>query len=198
MTTFGAYDAAMTFVPGSRVRIPQRPDLPGYVRIELAVPVGDGWQLFVEEPTGSFQKVELTREQAIACETLTQDGGGASTAVLAGLWTAGPWLSWPTCADGDQSDWPGIALGQIGALAAASAIRCRLLLLLNYAGARVRAGRGTDPPGPRGACAALIRAVRRISRANAGKIVLWRRPLLIRRHRQRRARNRCRSGTSRS
>jgi hypothetical protein len=30
---------------------------------------------------------------------------------------------------------------------------------------RVRAfaaGRGTDPPGPRGACAALIRAVRRI------------------------------------
>ena len=79
---------AMTFEPGSRVRIPQRPDLPGYVRIELAMPVGDGWQLFVEEPTGGFQKVELTREQAMACETLTQDGGGAATAVLAGLWTA--------------------------------------------------------------------------------------------------------------
>ena len=78
---------AMTFEPGSRVRIPQRPDLPGYVRIELAMPVGDGWQLFVEEPTGGFQKVELTREQATACEILTQDGGGAATAVLAGLWT---------------------------------------------------------------------------------------------------------------
>jgi hypothetical protein len=52
------------------------------------MPVGDGWQLFVEEPTGGFQKVELTREQAMACETLTQDGGGTATAVLAGLWTA--------------------------------------------------------------------------------------------------------------
>ena len=79
---------AMTFTPGSRVRIPQRPDLPGYVRIELAVPADDGWQLFVEEPAGSFQKVELTAEQAAACETLAQDGGGTSTAVLAGLWTA--------------------------------------------------------------------------------------------------------------
>ena len=79
---------AMTFEPGSRVRIPQRPDLPGYVRIELAMPTGDGWQLFVEEPTGGFQKVELTREQAMACETLTQDGGGDAAAVLAGLWTA--------------------------------------------------------------------------------------------------------------
>lgn len=68
--------------------IPQRPDLPGYVRIELAVPADDGWQLFVEEPAVSFQKVELTAEQAAACETLAQDGGGASTAVLAGLWTA--------------------------------------------------------------------------------------------------------------
>ena len=91
---------AMTFVPGSRVRIPQRPDLPGYVRIELAVPTGDGWQLFVEEPTGSFQKVELTREQAIACETLTEDGGGASTAVLAGLWTA--WMGAATTGAGPQ------------------------------------------------------------------------------------------------
>ena len=79
---------AMTFEPGSRVRIPQRPDLPGYVRIELAMPTGDGWQLFVEEPTGGFQKVELTREQSMACEILIQDGGGAATAVLAGLWTA--------------------------------------------------------------------------------------------------------------
>src|ERR1039457_7632506 len=80
----------MTFAPGSRVRIPHRPDLPGHVKIELAMPTGDGWQLFVEEPTGHFQKVELTSAQASACEILTQDGGGDSTAVLAGLWTAWP------------------------------------------------------------------------------------------------------------
>jgi superfamily II DNA or RNA helicase len=78
----------MMFAPGSRVRIPHRPDLPGHVRIELARRTGDGWQLFVEESTGHFQKVDLTEEQAAACETLIEDGGGDSTAVLAGLWTA--------------------------------------------------------------------------------------------------------------
>ena len=46
----------MTFVPGSRVRIPHRPDLPGHVRIELAMPAGDGWQLFVEEPQVASRK----------------------------------------------------------------------------------------------------------------------------------------------
>ena len=81
-------DMTSEFVPGSRVRIPHRPDLPGHVRIELAMPTDDGWQLFVEESTGHFQKVDLTGEQAAACETLTEDGGGDSTAVLAGLWTA--------------------------------------------------------------------------------------------------------------
>jgi superfamily II DNA or RNA helicase len=79
---------SMTFMPGSRVRIPHRPDLPGHVRIDLAMPTGDGWQIFVEESAGHFQKVDLTAEQAAACEILTEDGGGDSTAVLAGLWTA--------------------------------------------------------------------------------------------------------------
>ena len=78
----------MTFEPGSRVRIPHRPDLPGHVRIDVAMPSGDGWQLFLEEPTGHFHKVVLTRDEAAACETLTEDGRGDSTAVLAGLWTA--------------------------------------------------------------------------------------------------------------
>ena len=31
----------MTFEPGNRVRIPHRPDLPGYVLIENAIPAGD-------------------------------------------------------------------------------------------------------------------------------------------------------------
>jgi len=81
----------VTLSPGSRVRIPHRPDLPGYVRIELAIATGNGWQLFVEEASGHFLKVELTSAQAAACEILTEDGGGDSTAVLAGLWTA--WMS---------------------------------------------------------------------------------------------------------
>jgi superfamily II DNA or RNA helicase len=78
----------MTFEPGSRVRIPHRPDLPGHVRIELAMPTAGGWQLFVEEPAGQFQKVVLTSDEAAACETLTEDGGGDSPAVLVGFWTA--------------------------------------------------------------------------------------------------------------
>jgi superfamily II DNA or RNA helicase len=52
------------------------------------MPTAGGWQLFVEEPTGHFQKVVLTSDEAAACETLTEDGGGDSTAVLAGFWTA--------------------------------------------------------------------------------------------------------------
>jgi hypothetical protein len=78
----------MTFEVGSRVRIPHRPDLPGHIRIELATRAGDGWQLFVEESAGHFQKVELTAREAAACEILTEDGAGDSGAVLAGLWTA--------------------------------------------------------------------------------------------------------------
>jgi hypothetical protein len=53
------------------VRIPHRPDLPGYVRIDLVMPVDDGWQLFVEESTGHFQKVDLSAEQADTCDILS-------------------------------------------------------------------------------------------------------------------------------
>jgi superfamily II DNA or RNA helicase len=78
----------MTFVSGTLVLIPHYQDLERYVRIDLAVPAGDGWQLYVEDSRGRLQKIELTSEQAAACEILTEDGGGDSTAVLAGLWTA--------------------------------------------------------------------------------------------------------------
>ncbi len=67
------------------MRIPHRPDLPGHARIEVATPVGDGWMLFIEQAPGIFAKVELTAEQAAACEVLTQDGAGDSPALLAGL-----------------------------------------------------------------------------------------------------------------
>ncbi len=78
----------MAFEPGSRVRIPHRTDLTGYVQIELAMPAGDGWTLIVGESADNLKKVDLTREQAAACEILTEDGVGDSAAVLAGLWTA--------------------------------------------------------------------------------------------------------------
>jgi len=78
----------VSFEPGTRVLLPHRPDLPGHVLIEMAVPDGSGWRLFVEQPGGGFAKVELTAEQAVLCEVLTEDGAGDSPALLAGLWTA--------------------------------------------------------------------------------------------------------------
>lgn len=78
----------MILQPGQRVRIPQHPHLGGYVRIEAAFPAGDGWQLFVEQASGVYAKVELTASQAAACDVLTEDGAGDSKALLAGLWTA--------------------------------------------------------------------------------------------------------------
>ncbi len=75
------------FEPGSRVWIPSRPDLPGYLRVEAAIPAGDAWQLFVEQSSGVFAKVNLTPLQAAECEVLTEDGAGSSRALLAGLWT---------------------------------------------------------------------------------------------------------------
>ena len=85
----------MHFEPGQRVRVPHRPDLSGHVRVEIALPQGDGWQLYVEQAFGSFVKVHLTAEQAIACEVLTEDGAGDSAALLAGLWTGGCELPGP-------------------------------------------------------------------------------------------------------
>jgi len=78
----------VTFEPGQRVRIPHRSDLPGHVRVEMAVPVGDGWQLFVERAPSVFAKVELDAGKSACCEVLREDGAGDSCALLAGLWAA--------------------------------------------------------------------------------------------------------------
>ncbi len=58
--------------------IPHRPDLSGYVRIEMVSQVDDGWLLFVEQEVGTFAKVELAAQQAAACETLSEEGAGGS------------------------------------------------------------------------------------------------------------------------
>ena len=77
------------FEPGQRVHISKRPDLPRHVRVDVAMPTSDGWQLFVEvSPHGTFAKIDLTDAEAAACEILVEDGAGDSRALLAGLWTA--------------------------------------------------------------------------------------------------------------
>ncbi|MDP9437126.1 MAG: DEAD/DEAH box helicase, partial [Actinomycetota bacterium] len=78
----------MNFERGSRVRIPHRADLAGFSKIEFAIPVDDGWTLFVGESADNLKKVDLTSEQAAACEILTEDGAGDSAAILAGLWAS--------------------------------------------------------------------------------------------------------------
>lgn len=78
----------MTFEPGKRVLVPNRPDQPGHVRIEVATRVDRGWLLFVEQAPGAFAKLELTDAQAAYCEVLSEDGSGDSKALLAGMWTA--------------------------------------------------------------------------------------------------------------
>ena len=79
----------MMFEPGQRVHISKRPDLPRHVRVDIAMPTSDGWQLFVEvSPHGTFAKIDLTDAEAAACEILVEDGAGDSRALLAGLWTA--------------------------------------------------------------------------------------------------------------
>jgi len=76
------------FESGQRVRIPKRSDLVGHVRVGVAMPAGDGWQLFVEVSPGTFAKIDLTAAEAAACEILVEDGAGDSQSLLAGLWTA--------------------------------------------------------------------------------------------------------------
>ncbi|MCU1601370.1 MAG: helicase-like protein [Frankiales bacterium] len=78
----------MDFEPGQRARIPHRPDLPGFVLIDDARPVGEGWRLYIEVTPGDLKKIDLTAGEAAACEVLIEDGAGDSKALLAGLWTA--------------------------------------------------------------------------------------------------------------
>lgn len=85
----------MIFEPRTRVRIPHRGDLSGFVRIEVATPADGGWVLFVEQSPGSFAKVSLTEAEAGACEVLAEDGSGDSAALLAGFWTV--WMRAAAC-----------------------------------------------------------------------------------------------------
>jgi hypothetical protein len=64
----------VNFERDTRVRIPHRPDLRGHVRIEMAVPVADGWTLFVEQAPERFVKIDLTLRQAEACIVLSERG----------------------------------------------------------------------------------------------------------------------------
>jgi superfamily II DNA or RNA helicase len=78
----------VNFEAGQRVRLPHRPDLPGFVLVDDARSVDSGWRLYVEVAPSELKKVDLTPAEAAACEVLTEDGAGDSKALLAGLWTA--------------------------------------------------------------------------------------------------------------
>jgi len=64
-------------------------DLPGYVRIELAVRYGDGWLVSLSSHGDASKRFELSAHRAGGGlpKTLTEDGRLPPTAVLAGLWT---------------------------------------------------------------------------------------------------------------
>ncbi len=72
-----------TFEAGQRVRLPGDKSL---VTIAMAAQAPDGWQLFVEDGSGSYRKVLLTDALAKQVEIVAQDGGAEPAAVLAALW----------------------------------------------------------------------------------------------------------------
>ncbi|SDY49791.1 Superfamily II DNA or RNA helicase, SNF2 family [Geodermatophilus africanus] len=79
----------MSFTPGSRISVPSRPDL-GWVTVDDARELDGGAVRLYADTGGPDQivRLDLTAEQAAACEVLSEDGGGDARALLAGLWTA--------------------------------------------------------------------------------------------------------------
>jgi superfamily II DNA or RNA helicase len=79
--------STITFEPGQRVRIPNRTDIEGFVKIEDALRRESGWRLYVSLEDGSVKPIDLKPDEAAAAEVLDADGAGDSAAALAGLWT---------------------------------------------------------------------------------------------------------------
>ncbi len=72
-----------TFEPGQRVRLPGE----AFLRtVEMAAETPQGWQLFVDDGSGSYRKVVLTPELAEQVSVVAEDGAAEPSVVLAGLW----------------------------------------------------------------------------------------------------------------
>lgn len=74
------------FETGQRVQLPGK-GLPEWVTVDLARPVGTGWQLYVQDDDGRLHKVTLSDVEAREVAVLHDDGAGDSARVLAGFWT---------------------------------------------------------------------------------------------------------------
>ena len=79
--------SAVTFEPGQRIRVPNRTDIEGFVKIEDALRRESGWRLYVSLSDGSVKPIDLKPDEAAAAEVLDADGAGDSASALAGLWT---------------------------------------------------------------------------------------------------------------
>lgn len=78
------------FEQGQRVLLPTLASV-GYVTVDMAWPVGEGWLLYVKDDEGQLHRAELTSATASAVQILVQDGSARSERVIAGMWTA--WMA---------------------------------------------------------------------------------------------------------
>jgi len=73
-----------TFETGQRVRLPGEAVLR---TVEMAAETPQGWQLFVDDGSGTYRKIVLTSALAEQVTVVAEDGAAEPTVVLAGLWT---------------------------------------------------------------------------------------------------------------
>jgi len=73
-----------TFEAGQRVRLPGETLLR---TVEMATETPEGWQLFVDDGSGTYRKILLTPALAEQVTVVAEDGAAEPTVVLAGLWT---------------------------------------------------------------------------------------------------------------
>lgn len=75
-----------TFEAGQRVRLPGEPVLR---TVEMAAETPQGWQLFVDDGSGTYRKILLTPALVEQVTVVAEDGAAEPTIVL-----AGPWAEW--------------------------------------------------------------------------------------------------------
>lgn len=82
---------AEQFEPGQRIRLPSSSDAWAVIDFARPGPAG-GWIFYlVQDGDGSLSKVTVSAEDAANLEVLTPDGGGSSSAALAGMWSC--WMA---------------------------------------------------------------------------------------------------------
>ncbi|SRR6266536_2020000 len=101
----------MGFEVGQRLHIPGK-RLPEWVTVDFAQAAATGWKLYVKDDDGAFHPVDLTEAEAARVIVVSEDGGGDSARVLAGIWTQ--WMR----AAGVNADATGPCVGTVAAVCA--------------------------------------------------------------------------------